>query len=982
MSKNKTLFLALIVLGSLLSAHRTHAQQSVARRWNDLQLQSIREDFARPPVQARNLFHVSLAMYEAWAAYDTVAKQAFLGKTTGTFFCPYDGIPPSANVAEDRQKAICYAAYRVLIQRYQGSPQGFAAVMRFNSFMAELGYSTGIISTSYQSGDPAALGNYIASRIIQYGLADGSNQLGNYAPLNYAPANAPLFMSLPGNQTMQDPNRWQPLSLTTAVDQNGNPIPATQTFQMPEWARTVPFAMTNADCDTFSRNDYDYYIYHNPGAPPTLDTTIGGDPSLAYKWNHQLVSIWNSHHNPYDGVMWDISPASIGNLQAPYPHTLDEYKAFYNIDGNIADLGHAINPATGQPYAPQMVPRGDYTRVLAQFWADGPSSETPPGHWFSIMNTQVSDHPSFIPRFNGKGPVMDKLEWDIKAYLTLGGAVHDAAIAAWGLKGWYDSTRPVAALRYMADRGQSSDPNLPNYDPAGLELVPGYIELVQSGDPLAGDNNENVNKIKLYTFRGPNSIFFPAFEVAGVDWILAENFWPYQAKTFVTPPFAGYISGHSTYSRAAAEVLTSITGDAFFPGGMGQFPIAANSGFLRLEQGPSVDVTLQWATYRDASDQTSLSRIWGSIHPPVDDIPGRIVGAKCGLGSYNLAKSLFYNDLDNDGFFSFEDCNDQDASIYPDAPELCDSKDNDCDGLTDENLPTNTYYLDADGDGFGTPDTALDTCSLDVPAGWAFNAFDCDDADAAIGPNAIEVCDGIDNNCNGTADEGLTFATYYADADGDGYGNPASTPVVSCTGVAPTGMVGNGLDCNDTNPDIGPNAVEVCDGVDNNCDGTVDEFLTFISFYADADGDGFGDPNSTALVTCDTLTPVGMVSNQLDCNDTNAAINPLALEVLDGLDNDCNGLVDDVSGVNDVAQIRLVASPNPVREGLQVTWATASADRWSLLRPDGQVVQTGRLSEDQRNLRIEFSALPQGVYLLRIEHTRDAQFGLLRVVKL
>ena len=100
------------------------------------------------------------------------------------------------------------------------------------------------------------------------------------------------------------------------------------------------------------------------------------------------------------------------------------------------------------------------------------------------------------------------------------------------------------------------------------------------------------------------------------------------------------MSGHSTYSRAAAEVLTSLTGNAFFPGGMSSFGIAAND-FLVFENGPSVDMTLQWATYRDASDQCSLSRIWGGIHPPADDIPGRIIGEQIAIDAFRLAESYF-----------------------------------------------------------------------------------------------------------------------------------------------------------------------------------------------------------------------------------------------------------------------------------------------------------------------------------------------------
>jgi hypothetical protein len=235
---------------------------------------------------------------------------------------------------------------------------------------------------------------------------------------------------------------------------------------------------------------------------------------------------------------------------------------------------------------------------------------------------------------------MDPLEWDVKAYLTLGGALHDVAITAWGIKGYYDYTRPVFAIRYLADHGQSSHPDLPNYHPAGITLRPGFIELVKEGDPLAGANNEHVNKIKLYTWRGPHYIQDPATDMAGVGWILAENWWPYQRPTFVTPPFAGYISGHSTYSSAAAEVLTLLTGDEYFPGGMGEF-VAKKNEYLVFEEGPSVDVKLQWARYKDASDQCSLSRIWGGIHPPVDDIPGRFIGKEIGKDAFDLAVSYF-----------------------------------------------------------------------------------------------------------------------------------------------------------------------------------------------------------------------------------------------------------------------------------------------------------------------------------------------------
>jgi hypothetical protein len=178
-----------------------------------------------------------------------------------------------------------------------------------------------------------------------------------------------------------------------------------------------------------------------------------------------------------------------------------------------------------------------------------------------------------------------------------------------------------------------------------MKIYKGSIFIIVSivslfNNVQAIDSVENIGKIKLYTWRGHDYIADPLTETAGVGWILAENWWPYQRPSFVTPPFAGYVSGHSTFSRAAAEVMTMLTGDEYFPGGMGEF-YCIKDEFLVFEDGPNMDITLQWATYRDASDQCSLSRIWGGIHPPADDIPGRKIGIKVGEDAFALAEKYF-----------------------------------------------------------------------------------------------------------------------------------------------------------------------------------------------------------------------------------------------------------------------------------------------------------------------------------------------------
>lgn len=620
------------------------AQHSVARLWNEELLEAIRKDFARPTVHARNLFHISVAMYDAWAAYDANANTYFLGKTIGDFTCSFEGISAREDIKSAQEEAISYASYRLLQYRFRFSPGVPIVYPRLDSLMEKLGYDVNFVSTDYTTGSPAALGNYIAEQLINFGLQDGSNEQSNYANLHYQQVNPPLVMAFPGNATILDPNRWQPLTLDVFIDQSGNVIPFnTPPFLSPEWGQVSAFALEDADLTVYQRDNFDYWVFHDPGQPPHIDTTNSDASSELYKWNFELVAAWSSHLDPNDGIQWDISPASIGNIQE-YPTSFEDYKDFYDLEnGGDPGMGHALNPKTGMPYEPQIVPRADYTRVLAEFWADGPDSETPPGHWFTILN-YVSDHPAFEKKFKGTGAVLDDLEWDVKAYFTLGGAMHDAAVTAWGIKGWYDYIRPVSAIRSLAQRGQSSDSNLPSYHPGGIHLIPGFIELVEAGDSLAGENDKHVGKIKLYAWRGPDFISNPDTDDAGVGWILAENWWPYQRPSFVTPPFAGYISGHSTFSRAAAEVMTMLTGDPFFPGGMSEF-VAKKNEFLVFEKGPSVDVTLQWATYRDASDQTSLSRIWGGIHPPADDIPGRLIGMEIGKDAFNLAETYF--GLDN-----------------------------------------------------------------------------------------------------------------------------------------------------------------------------------------------------------------------------------------------------------------------------------------------------------------------------------------------
>jgi hypothetical protein len=268
-----------------------------------------------------------------------------------------------------------------------------------------------------------------------------------------------------------------------------------------------------------------------------------------------------------------------------------------------------------------------------------------------------------------------------------------------------------------------------------------------------------------------------------------------------------------------------------------------------------------------------------------------------------IDQATFYADDDGDGFGDVSDttdscdapsgtvsddtdCDDADSAINPDATEVCDGIDNDCDGTADNDATdTATYYADDDGDGYGDAATTAEAC--DVPGGYTTDATDCDDLDAASNPGASEVCDDADNDCDGTTDEGVT-ETYYTDADGDGHGDPGST-VEDC--APPSGTVANATDCDDTDATISPNGTEVCDGADNDCDGTADNnAVDGDTFYADDDGDGFGDASDT---TTDCSAPSGYGADGSDCDDADSAINPDAAEVCDSVDNDCDGAIDD-----------------------------------------------------------------------------------------
>ena len=240
------------------------------------------------------------------------------------------------------------------------------------------------------------------------------------------------------------------------------------------------------------------------------------------------------------------------------------------------------------------------------------------------------------------------------------------------------------------------------------------------------------------------------------------------------------------------------------------------------------------------------------------------------------------------------DCNDSVASINPGAAEFCDGVDNDCDSVVDptSSVDATTWYEDFDGDGYGDSSLLYAYASCSMPEGYTSlaDATDCNDGDSTINPSAVEVCDYIDNDCDAVVDpdDSADASTWYADADGDGYGDMGSTDV-AC--YEPAGFVADATDCDDSASGVNPAATEVCDGIDNDCDAVVDpdDSADASTWYADADGDGYGDMGSTD-VAC--YEPAGFVADATDCDDSAAGVNPGATEVCDGIDNDCDAVVD------------------------------------------------------------------------------------------
>ena len=317
-----------------------------------------------------------------------------------------------------------------------------------------------------------------------------------------------------------------------------------------------------------------------------------------------------------------------------------------------------------------------------------------------------------------------------------------------------------------------------------------------------------------------------------------------------------------------------------------------------------------------------------------------------GQADEGFSPVIYYQDLDGDNYGSIVsivacsqpsgyvltpgDCDDNNFHVWPNSSETCNGVDDNCNGQVDEGVVITTYYFDNDGDNYGSSPT-IQTCFA-PPPGYVITGGDCDDNNFNVWPNNAEYCNGIDDNCNGQIDEGFSPSTYYLDIDGDGFGNPLIS-IISCSPIAgftiisgdcddndplhhisftfyrdldgdgygsttdstqacsqPFGYVAVSGDCDDNNPLINSGTTETCNGVDDNCDGQTDEGFSPTIYYQDLDGDNYGN-TSVSITACSQ--PIGFVNTPGDCDDNNPHIWPNSSETCNGIDDNCNGQIDE-----------------------------------------------------------------------------------------
>ncbi|MGH9465483.1 MAG: vanadium-dependent haloperoxidase, partial [Thermoanaerobaculia bacterium] len=471
-----------VILVAALAVSSAADAQSIVLDWNKLMLSIVAQNPPAPTVTTWRLHIVSTAMYDAWAAYDAEAVGYYTGDSLDR--------PAAEHTEENQAAAVSHAAYHTLRALYPSQKSQVRALIR------QLGYSGPFSSSDLTT--PVGIGTSVAATVIAIRRQDGSNAAGGFAQITserypelYVPFNSadPRAPDAPGGPLF-DPNHWQPL-------------------RVPNGTLT---------------NDHGYPIFDND------------DPSTFTDQNY-LTAHW--------GAILPFALADGRQFRPPAPPQFGSAEPYRDALGQTMTNDEAWHRQNDEVLA---ISAGltDEQKVIAEVWADGPQTWTPPGHWNQIaQGISIRDQ-------HGIGD-------DVKMYFALNGALLDAGIACWDAKRAYDSTRPISAIRHV-------------YHDQTIEA-----------------------------WGGPNR---------GTRSIQGRNWKPYQAATFLTPAFPEYVSGHSTFSRAAREVLRRFAGsDRLYDGQtllgedwdgdgvedlMGQH--IAVPGTLKNEVGPAETVVLRWPT--------------------------------------------------------------------------------------------------------------------------------------------------------------------------------------------------------------------------------------------------------------------------------------------------------------------------------------------------------------------------------------------------
>ncbi len=483
-----------------------------------------------PPAPTATTWRMYVVMSSIYDAWAAYDGMA-AGTETG-----YDLKRPGHESTDDKKAAaLSQAAYRALSYTYPNQEPMFADVLD------QLGYAP---SDSTDVTTPEGIGNVAADAVIAARSADGSNAANGFAQITsdtYPELYKPYNSADPDADTgifgeNFDPNYWQPLRVPngTVVDDDGNPV-----------------------------------------ADPDVPTSYADQVFLTPHW----------------GAVTPFALTSGDQFRAPAPPKYGSDAPYTDALGNVSTNTEAWIAQMDEvvEYSANLT---DEHKIIAEFWADGPHTWTPPGHWVQIaIGLSLRD-----------GHTIDQ---DVEMYMALTGALLDAGITAWDSKRAYDFIRPASAIRWY-----------------------------HAGDEIAA-------------WGGPNQ---------GTQLIDGSEWQPYQSSVFVTPPFAEYTSGHSTFSRAAREVLRSYTrSDAMYDGVtllgrdydgdgvedlLGQH-VAVNGSML-FEDGPAETVVLQWDTLLEAADEAGISRRYGGIHFQDGDMNARYAGKAVGLQAFEHA-SLLWN---------------------------------------------------------------------------------------------------------------------------------------------------------------------------------------------------------------------------------------------------------------------------------------------------------------------------------------------------